>query len=162
RRRHVAPGPRPAPARARGGRAVTAHAALAGVLTGLTWIVLGYFLVANGYQTMLLCCAGQQLRLHLRTVRGERLETLLGSPAAPRLPVLAPAYNEGPTVAGSVRSLLTLRYPNLEVVLINDGSTDRTLETAAREFELRPIHPIYQRRVASAPVRGLYRSRTNP
>lgn len=141
---------------------VTAYGVAVAWLAGLTWLVLGYFVVANGYQTLLLCCAAGELRRHLRTVRGERLESLLGSAAAPRLSVLAPAYNEGPTVATSVRSLLTLRYPNLEVVLVNDGSTDTTLATAVREFELSPIHPIYRRFVPTQPVRGLYRSRSNP
>jgi glycosyltransferase involved in cell wall biosynthesis len=41
--------------------------------------------------------------------------------------MLAPAYNEEATVAASVRALLTLSYPNLEVVLVNDGSADDTI-----------------------------------
>ncbi|WP_239307987.1 MULTISPECIES: glycosyltransferase family 2 protein [unclassified Frankia] len=136
--------------------------ALAALLSGLTWVVLGYFLVANGYQTLLLCGAGRELVRHRYMIRGERLDPLLGSAAVPRLSVLAPAYNEAATVATSVRSLLTLHYSNLELVLVNDGSTDATLAVLQREFELSPIHPIYRRVVATKPIRGLYQSRTNP
>ena len=87
---------------------------------------------------------------------------LLGSPVAPRISMLAPAHNEGPTVAESVRSLLTLRYPNLEVVLINDGSTDETMAVLQRQFDLVPVHPIYRRLVEHKPVVGIYRSASNP
>jgi cellulose synthase/poly-beta-1,6-N-acetylglucosamine synthase-like glycosyltransferase len=76
--------------------------------------------------------------------------------------VIAPAYNEALTVTESVRSLLTLEYPNLEVVLVNDGSTDATLEVLERDLALQPIHPVYPHRVASARVRGIYLSRTRP
>ena len=77
--------------------------------------------------------------------------------------MLAPAHNEARTVSESVRSLLTLRYPNLEVVLINDGSADATLEVLRRDFDLVPIHAApLRRRLDAAEVRGVYRSRRTP
>ncbi|MDP9135916.1 MAG: glycosyltransferase family 2 protein, partial [Actinomycetota bacterium] len=72
------------------------------------------------------------------------------------------AYNEGVTVAASVRSLLGLQYPNLEVVVVNDGSSDETLETLERDFDLVSIKPIYRHRIDTASVRGIYRSREHP
>jgi glycosyltransferase involved in cell wall biosynthesis len=82
---------------------------------------------------------------------------------APQISIVAPAYNEAVTVTESVRSLLTLRYPNLEVVLVNDGSTDDTLAVLERDFSLVAIHaaPV-RRRLDAAPIRGVYRSRTTP
>ena len=62
----------------------------------------------------------------------------------------------------SVTALLTLRYPQLEVVVVNDGSTDGTLDALVRAFELEPLPAVFPRRTASAPVRGVYRSRTVP
>jgi cellulose synthase/poly-beta-1,6-N-acetylglucosamine synthase-like glycosyltransferase len=88
---------------------------------------------------------------------------VLSSEVAPTISVLAPAHNEARTVSESVRSLLTLRYPNLEVVLINDGSTDATLEVLRRDFDLVPIHAApLRRRLDAAAVRGVYRSRRTP
>ena len=49
------------------------------------------------------------------------------------------------TIRESVRSFLTLRYPNLEVVIANDGSTDATLEVLRRDFDLVPVNPIFRR-----------------
>src|SRR5271163_2932463 len=55
-------------------------------------------------------------------------QVIVESPLAPGISVIAPAYNEGITIISNVRSLLTFNYPKFEVIIINDGSTDDTLE----------------------------------
>ena len=124
--------------------------------------VLVYFLAVNSFYAVLLVSAAADMRRHAHKLWGEPREWLLSSRIAPRISVLAPAYNEEATVVESVRALLTLRYPNLEVVLINDGSPDDTVGVLEREFELTAIHPVFRRLVESQPVRALYRSRVKP
>ncbi len=126
------------------------------------WLVLAYFLLVNSFYLLLLLAATWEMRAHYHTVRDELRWLILGSKFAPRISILAPAHNEAATVRDSVRSLLTLYYPNLEIVLVNDGSTDETMAVLAREFELVAIHPIYRQQVQTKPVRGLYISRTFP
>lgn len=135
---------------------------LQGVLVGFERFVLVYFALLNTVNLILLICAGIELRRHLLRIKLEQRLRLLGSPVAPSLSVLAPAYNEGATVTESVRALLTLQYPNLEVVIVNDGSRDETLEVLRREFDLTPVHPVFQRRLQTRPVTGVYRSRSHP
>ena len=131
-------------------------------LSGLNWGILCYFLAVNVFYLVLLGCAALEMRRHLLRTRQERRWRVLGSGVAPTLSMIAPAHNEAATVAESVCALLTLEYPNLEVVLVNDGSSDDTLAVLEREFELVPIHPIYRRRIEHAEVRGLYRSSVKP
>ncbi len=131
-------------------------------LRGLDWAILVYFLMVNGFYLVLLVNASLEMRRHLRRIREETHWRVLGSRAAPTVSMLVPAHNEASTVAQSLRALLTLRYANLEVVVVNDGSSDETLAVLTREFELVALHPIYRRRVEHAPVRGLFRSRVNP
>ncbi|MFO7895094.1 MAG: glycosyltransferase [Longimicrobiales bacterium] len=133
--------------------------------TGLTWLetaILFYFLAVNGFYLILLVAAGVEMWRHTHTVRGEDRRRVLSSPVAPRISVLAPAYNESATIEESVRALLSLEYPDLEIVVINDGSRDATLEVLKDRFELEPVHTIYRRRIGSEPVNQLYRSRVNP
>ncbi len=85
---------------------------------------------------------------------------VLASPLAPKVSVLVPAYSEELTVTETVRGLLALSYQNLEVVVINDGSPDSTVNVLIDEFDLRPVHPIYQRIIKTAEVRSIYRSHT--
>jgi cellulose synthase/poly-beta-1,6-N-acetylglucosamine synthase-like glycosyltransferase len=61
-----------------------------------------------------------------------------------------------------VQSLLDLDYPEHEVIVVNDGSTDETLEVLRREFDLVPQHTYVRRVLATEPVRGIYRSLRDP
>jgi cellulose synthase/poly-beta-1,6-N-acetylglucosamine synthase-like glycosyltransferase len=133
------------------------------VLVALQWFVLGYFLIVNGFLVLLLTMAAVDLRRQRLDVWREIRWRLLGSDVAPVITILAPAHNEQATVAESVRSLLTLRYPSLEVVVVNDGSGDGTLAALEREFDLVAVHaaPI-RRRIDTRPIRALYRSRRTP
>lgn len=86
-------------------------------------------------------------------------EDLFTSPLAPGISVLAPAYNEGLSIVMNVRSLLTLRYPVFEIVLINDGSTDDSLEQVIHEFELKKVSFAYNEKIRTQPIRGIYKSK---
>jgi cellulose synthase/poly-beta-1,6-N-acetylglucosamine synthase-like glycosyltransferase len=131
-----------------------------GLLVGINVVVLGYFVLANTFQTALMASAAVELRGQTRHLWGERREALLGSAAAPAITIVAPAYNEAATITESVRSLLTLRYPRLQVVVVNDGSPDATLAALQDRFDLVAVPTVFRRVVPSAPVRGLYRSRS--
>ncbi|MDQ3091726.1 MAG: glycosyltransferase family 2 protein [Actinomycetota bacterium] len=141
---------------------MSAMISIPSLLSGLDWAILFYFLAVNGFYLVLLAFATLEMRRHLLRIREESRWHVLGSEVAPTLSMIAPAHNEGSTVAESVRALLTLQYPNLEVVLVNDGSSDDTLAVLEREFELVPIHPIYRRRLEHAEVTDLYRSSVKP
>jgi len=82
--------------------------------------------------------------------------------AEPPVSILVPAWNEQATIVASVRSLLQLHYPEFEVIVINDGSGDATLEVLIREFALQPFPEAYRVRLPSAPVRGIHRSARHP
>ena len=77
---------------------------------------------------------------------------------APPIAVLAPAFNEKVTIIESVDSLLGLHYPDFEVIVINDGSSDKTLDRLIDHYELRPVHRYYDLGVAHNPIRGLHAS----
>ncbi len=128
----------------------------------VNWIALTYFLVLNSFYLILLICAGHELRRHLHSSWRQTEWRILASKVAPRITVLAPAYNEAAAIAVTVRAFLALQYPNLEVVVVNDGSTDDTMKVLERDFQLIPIHPIYRRRLQTMPVRRLFRSRSYP
>jgi cellulose synthase/poly-beta-1,6-N-acetylglucosamine synthase-like glycosyltransferase len=131
-------------------------------LVRLEWAILVYFVLVNTFYAVLLVAAARELLHHVRTVRGETRSRILGSPAAPKISILAPAYNEEATIEDSVRSLLALYYANLEIVVVNDGSKDNTVEVLRRVFELVPIPAVIEPEVEAKPVRQLFRSRTHP
>ncbi|HEA31380.1 MAG TPA: glycosyltransferase family 2 protein [Leeuwenhoekiella sp.] len=84
---------------------------------------------------------------------------LLQSAHMPMISLLAPAYNEEANVIENVKSLLTLDYPSFEIMVINDGSTDHTLEKLIHNFDLYLDENIYFKHVPSKNIKGIYKSR---
>ena len=83
---------------------------------------------------------------------------ILASPFAPGISLIAPAYNEGLTIIENVKSLMSIMYNNYEVVIINDGSKDDTLQKMISAFNLVKVPFDLQTSVSTKPVRGIYKS----
>ena len=126
------------------------------------FIVLVYFLAVNGWYMLLLFSSLLEMRRHLLLIADESRHLLLSSTLSPTISILAPAFNEETTIEGSLRALLALQYPNLEVIVISDGSKDKTVQVLIDRFDLVPVKTIYEQRVKTKPVRSLYRSSTYP
>ncbi|SEO44553.1 glycosyltransferase family 2 protein [Aquisalimonas asiatica] len=124
-------------------------------------VFLAYFIGLNGgYLTLnLLALASLRRSLRYRT-DGETGVPYLG--IEPGTSLLVPAYNEETTIVASIRSMLQLEYPDFEIIVINDGSRDETLDALKRAFDLQPQLDPALRVVPCAPVRGVFRSRNHP
>lgn len=72
--------------------------------------------------------------------------------------VLVPAFNEEQTICDTVYNLISLDYPNYEIIVVNDGSTDKTLETLVEEFSLVPINEPFKVFIETEKVKTIYRS----
>jgi cellulose synthase/poly-beta-1,6-N-acetylglucosamine synthase-like glycosyltransferase len=117
-----------------------------------------YYLASNlAYLTMLIV-AIKTSAAHQRSLESYRLRWIGETPLTPPITIIAPAHNEESSIRVAVRNLLENHYPQLEVVVVNDGSEDRTLEAMTEEFRLRPVRAVYVPEANSAQVRGLYRS----
>lgn len=86
---------------------------------------------------------------------------LASSTHAPSISIIAPAYNEGATIIENVRSLLSIYYTNLELIIVNDGSKDDTLEKMIKVYQLEKIDFFVTYQIATKDVRGVYKSK-NP
>ena len=88
-------------------------------------------------------------------------KTIKESPYTPGISVIAPAFNEEKTIIDNVNSMLALEYPLFEVVIVNDGSTDSTLEKMTEYYELVEVPYAYIERIKTKPFRRLFKS-TSP
>ena len=93
----------------------------------LPWVVSAAVLLSLAAQVALYISAAIELHRVRRRDRHQLWRRMLTSPLAPRISVLVPAYNESASIVDSVTNLLSLTYPNLEVIAVSDGSTDDTL-----------------------------------
>jgi len=121
-----------------------------------------YYLVSNLVYLVLLCAAIYASVRHQRQLALVRLERMRISPFAPPVSVLVPAHNEEKTIVDAVDSLLALDYPEIEVIVANDGSTDGTLDALREHYELLETDILYVEEVACKPVRAVYMSQVEP
>jgi cellulose synthase/poly-beta-1,6-N-acetylglucosamine synthase-like glycosyltransferase len=117
---------------------------------------IGYFAVLNLIYLAFTVIAWRSLTGYLRQRSYASEEEAFASPLTPPISILLPAYNEQAGVVESVRSLLALRYPEFEIVAINDGSTDSTLERLKQAFDLVPVRKVLRGGIDTKPVRGIY------
>lgn len=127
----------------------------------LQFFFLAYFVLLNSVYLGLNLIS---LRVVSRAMERRALDALPSVYSGLELPVslLLPAFNEEKSISDSVHSLLQLNYSEYEVIVINDGSMDGTLEVLKREFALLPFPEVCQARLKTRAVRAVYRSVAHP
>jgi cellulose synthase/poly-beta-1,6-N-acetylglucosamine synthase-like glycosyltransferase len=141
---------------------VTASTIGADALRGFNDLALVYFgLITVCYLAVTLMSA-VQVRNYFRRRSQTALIRAMRSRITPAVTICVSAYNEAETIVDSIRAMLNLQYPRYEVALANDGSTDATLERLIAGFELRRVDQPLRPGIATAPIRGVYRSAIHP
>ena len=125
------------------------------------WFFFLYFIFLNSGYFLLNVLAFFRLGSYLESRDIGTLPQVYSELELP-ISILVPAFNEALTIEESVRSLLQLRYSEFEVIVINDGSTDDTLEVLKQAFLLKETPEAYRVRLSTQPVRAIYRSLQHP
>lgn len=128
------------------------------VLVGANKFILTFYVVLYAFYLFLLAVSVQGTRAQPRRARLLLAERLMDSAVTPPVTLLVPAHNEAATIVESIRALLGLHYPRLEVIVINDGSADDTLGELIRSFSLRKADLVYNPLLATQAIRGIYLS----
>jgi poly-beta-1,6-N-acetyl-D-glucosamine synthase len=126
---------------------------------GILFLVYSFSIISI-YLTMTVLSA-LEMRDHLKRNKFADYKDVITSPVTPSISVIAPAYNEGQNIVQNAKSLLTLHYGKFEVIIVNDGSKDDTLEKMIESFGLVKTNYAYHKHVETGIIRGIYKS-TNP
>ncbi len=126
------------------------------ILFVLQIIVFLYFIVVNGTYTVFTIISLKDIRLHLNTITSQSIRNILTSAFYRPLSIIVPAYNEHENIVTAVKSLLSLSYPEYEVIVVNDGSTDSTLEELVRRFHLVRIEKPISLVLRHEPIEDVY------
>jgi cellulose synthase/poly-beta-1,6-N-acetylglucosamine synthase-like glycosyltransferase len=133
-------------------------------LTFLTWVeyvnlaFLVYFALANSVYTVLMILSLYSVTLHSRYAASRGYTSFADSPFAPPVALLIPARNEEDAIVQTVRSVLELNYKGKEVIVIDDGSEDATVERLVEEFGLERMDLIFRKHVPASVPMAYYRS----
>jgi cellulose synthase/poly-beta-1,6-N-acetylglucosamine synthase-like glycosyltransferase len=123
---------------------------------GFNYIVGFYYGVVSLFYTVLLAIALGVILRHIRRIKYEPFKEYSVSPQTPSVSILIPAHNEDRVIVRTIRSALAVDYPIFEVIVINDGSDDGTLETIVNAFGLKKIDLVYRNFLRTTPVKAFY------
>jgi cellulose synthase/poly-beta-1,6-N-acetylglucosamine synthase-like glycosyltransferase len=103
--------------------------------------------------------SAKELRRNFHNAKITNFEAVISSPFAPMITVIAPAYNESLTIVENIKALLALYYPSFEIIVVNDGSKDDSLEKTIEAFDLEKIPFVIDYKIPCKEVTGVYKSR---
>ncbi len=123
------------------------------------WVVLTYFITLNGLYLLLLLLSVVWCRRYKKKVSVHPIDfdaLAIQKSLVPPVTLIVPANNEERVIVQSVRSLLGIGYARIEVVVVNDGSSDGTLRELIRAFSLRKSEVRPSGELPSRQVRDFY------
>lgn len=124
----------------------------------LNWFFIAYFLFVNLIYIGLVWVSYFYIQSQKNYSHVYKLTGLFRSELYKPVSILSPAYNEEASIIQSVEALLQIKFPDFEVIVINDGSTDQTLDKLKDHFDLYPIDKPVNLPIDHKPIRGVYKS----
>lgn len=136
------------------------------ILTNLLYllnvIVIFYFLFINTAYLFLSVASYFHIRKYKDIDRVFKMTGVYSTNLYKPVSIIAPAYNEEESIINSVNSLLNIKYANFEVVVVNDGSKDNTLNLMIDYFKLEKDDRHCPKYVDHKPIRTIYKSDRYP
>ena len=121
--------------------------------------VILYVFIINSIYFVLTITAFFSLRRHHANFSPAEQALLMQSPLTPAISLIVPAHNEAMSVKESVGCMLRLQYPRYEVIVVNDGSKDKTIDILIDEFKLYRSARAPTGELPTQPIRAIYESR---
>ena len=132
------------------------------ILQLLHYLFFGYAFAAISSYIILAILSGKETIKYLKENSFVNYKDILSSTESPSITIIAPAYNESLNIVENVRSLLSNHYVNYNVVIVNDGSKDDSLEKLIEAYDLEKIDYVINEKLKSQPLRaGVFKSK-NP
>jgi len=132
------------------------------IVFGINALILFYFLLICTIYIVLNIVAFFKMIRYNRTIKYLDLKRVFKLTNFKSISVIVPAYNEENGIVESIKSLLQLEYPDFQLVVVNDGSTDNTLQKIFENFSIRQVSftPFYK--LKSQPIRSVFMSSEYP
>ncbi|MEH7159337.1 glycosyltransferase family 2 protein [Neobacillus drentensis] len=122
------------------------------------WFIAIYMVIVISFYSVILVISFFQLRKEYQLDRVQAYEDYSDEFYTKPVSIIVPAYNEEAGIIQSVRSLLSVNYPKFEVIVVNDGSTDFTLEKVIEHYDMKEIKKVVRKQVETKPIGRIYQS----
>lgn len=131
------------------------------IITIVNWSILGYFVLLSTGYIVLFIASIPEIYLRFKENEVVDISLLMKSYSLPPVTVIVPAYNEAPNILETIESILKNSYKNTNVLIINSGSTDKTVEKLVEQYSLEEVKPLLRFKINTASkIKGYYISKT--
>ncbi|HZG72515.1 MAG TPA: glycosyltransferase family 2 protein [Chondromyces sp.] len=133
-------------------------------VTGIIFggIILIYMVIVVFFYMAMLLVAFFQIRKRYKLDTSKIAEENIGAAHAKPVSIIVPAHNEETGIVDSIHSLLSLQYPETEVIIVDDGSTDRTLEKIIQQFQMKKVTKVVGKEIPTKRIHQVYQSIIHP
>ncbi len=128
----------------------------------ITTAILAYFFLINSLYILFIILSMLGIYNYRNVTAFVNYKKMFQLPQVKPISIIAPAFNEEKSILESIDSLLSMQYPQFEVIVVNDGSTDATLDLIMNAFSMKQTQRVFRRVIKSEPIRGIYASNTYP
>ena len=126
------------------------------------WIILVYYIALHAIYLLLLLIGSIQIRRYKKAITFAEFRRIAESHLSMPVSLIIPCFNEAAIIGHSVRSAMRLNYPQYEIIVVSDGSTDDTMKVLMEGFGLRKIERFGRRILGSKQILGVYESSSHP
>ncbi|MDP4106831.1 MAG: glycosyltransferase [Bacillota bacterium] len=126
------------------------------------WFIAIYMGVVIVFYSVIMLISFFQLRKEYKLDRVQAFEDYMDDFYTKPVSIIVPAYNEEAGIVQSVRSLLSINYPTFEIIVVNDGSTDNTLDKMIAHYQMIEIKKVVRIQVKTKPMKRIYQSQVLP
>ncbi len=125
-------------------------------------IILIYFIVTNVMYSILMVLSLYSVTLHSKAAGAMSYKESIDLPTTPPVALIVPAFNEQDAIVQTVLSLMDLDYPEKEIIVVDDGSTDDTADRLIDYFGLQKVDFIYRESIPAKRPFAFYYSPDQP
>lgn len=126
------------------------------------WFIAIYMGVVIVFYSIIMLISFFQLRKEYKLDRVQAFEDYMDDFYTKPVSIIVPAYNEEAGIVQSVRSLLSINYPTFEIIVVNDGSTDSTLDKMIAHYQMKEVQKVVRIQVKTKPMKKIYQSQVLP
>lgn len=128
----------------------------------LIWLILAYYLLLHFVYLVLMALGALQTRRYRKGISFTEFQRIGESNLTMPVSLIVPCYNEAPIIGTTIRNLLRLHYPQFEIIVVSDGSTDGSISLLTESFGLRRIDRSGRRLIPSAEILSVHESEKFP